>query len=250
MNEHEHMSQEELILHYYGEQDGGTVQRHLAECESCRAEFRTLQRVLNTVDSLPVPERNGEYGAQVWRRIQPRMGRTARARWWTGHGFRNWALAAGMAAVIVPAFIAGRHQAPPQPAQTADNKQARERVLLVAVGNHLERSQVILAELANAGAPGKGRLDISYEQSAAHDLVESNRLYRMTAASTGDTATANVLEELERVLLDVANGPSDVTPGQLEQLRRRIQDEGILFKVRVFASKVEQRADRPMMTTN
>ncbi len=248
MSEHKHISEEELILHYYGE--ASDVQGRLAECESCRAEFRTLQRVLNTVDSLPVPERNGEYGAHVWRRIEPGIGRGARTRWWTGQGFRNWALAAGMAAVIVLAFMAGRHQAPPRPAQTADNRQARERVLLVAVGDHLERSQMVLAELANAGAPGKGRLDISYEQSAAHDLVESNRLYRMTAASTGDTATASVLEELERVLLDVANGPSDVTAGQLEQLRRRIQDEGILFKVRVFASKVEQRADRPMMTTN
>jgi hypothetical protein len=132
----------------------------------------------------------------------------------------------------------------------ADGRQVRERVLLVAMGDHLERSQMVLAELANAGAPGKGRLDISYEQSAAHDLVESNRLYRMTAASAGDTATASVLEELERVLLDVANGPSDMTSGQLDQLRQRIQDEGILFKVRVFASKVEQREGRPVMTTN
>lgn len=247
----EHVSQEELILHYYGEQDGGDVQRHLAECESCRTEFRTLQRVLNTVDSLPVPERNGEYGAEVWRRVQPRIGVSVRSRWWTGQAFRNWTLAAGMAAVIVLAFIGGRHQSQPQPARTvANNNQVRERVLLVAVGDHLVRSQMVLAELVNAGAPGKGGLDISYEQQTARDLVDSNRLYRMTAASTGDTATASVLEELERVLLDVANGPSDVTAGQLDELRRRIQDQGILFKVRVFASKVEHREDRPLTTTN
>ena len=242
-----HISQEELILYYYGEQSD--AQEHLSQCESCRAEFRSLQRVLNTVDSLPVPERSGAYGAEVWRRVESRIGSRARPHW----GIRNWALAAGMAAVIVLAFMAGRHESPPSPSPVktvADGRQVRERVLLVAVGDHLERSQMVLAELANAGAPGKGRLDISYEQSAAHDLVESNRLYRMTAASAGDTATASVLEELERVLLDVANGPSDVTSGQLDQLRRRIQDEGILFKVRVFASRMDQREGRPLTTTN
>jgi hypothetical protein len=243
----EHMSQEELILHYYGEQGDRDAQQHLAQCESCRAEFRSLQRILNTVDSLPVPERSGAYGAEVWRLVKPRIGGKVRPQW----AFRNWALAAGMAAVIVVAFIAGRHESAPAPMKSlADGRQVRERVLLVAMGDHLERSQMVLAELANAGTPGKGRLDISYEQSTAHDLVESNRLYRMTAASAGDTATASVLEELERVLLDVANGPSDMTSGQLDQLRQRIQDEGILFKVRVFASKVEQREGRPVMTTN
>jgi hypothetical protein len=247
----QHISQEELILHYYGEQGNSDAQKHLAQCESCRAEFRSLQRVLNTVDSLPVPERSGAYGSEVWRRVESRLGATTRTRWWTGWGIRGLALAAGMAAVMVLAFIAGRHESAPGSAKSiAEGRQVRERVLLVAVGDHLERSQMVLAELANAGTPGKGRLDISYEQSTAHDLVESNRLYRMTAASAGDTATVSVLEELERVLLDVANGPSDVTSGQLEQLRRRIQDEGILFKVRVFASKMEQRENRPLTTTN
>jgi hypothetical protein len=84
-------------------------------------------------------------------------------------------------------------------------------------------------------------VDISYEQRAAQDLVGSSRLYRMSAATTGDTATATLLDELERVLLDVANGPSDVTGEQLQQLQKRIADEGILFKVRVYATNVERR---------
>jgi hypothetical protein len=118
----------------------------------------------------------------------------------------------------------------------------RERVLLVAVGDHLERSRMVLVELANAGAPAAGRLDISYEQKTAEDLLESNRLYRQTAATNGDVATAALLEELERVLLEIAHSPSEVSARQLEELRRQIEDRGILFKVKVFGSRVEQSA--------
>jgi hypothetical protein len=148
----------------------------------------------------------------------------------------------------VGAFLAGHKWQKAPPARQIAGRQSgndsgiRERVLLVAVGDHLERSQMVLVELANAGAPAAGRLDISYEQQAAEDLLESNRLYRQTAATNGDVATADLLEELERVLLEVAHSPSEVSARQLEELRKQIEDRGILFKVKIFGSRVEQSA--------
>lgn len=99
---------------------------------------------------------------------------------------------------------------------------------------------MVLVELANAGAPAAGKLDISYEQETAEDLLESNRLYRQTAARNGDVATAGLLDDLERVLLEIAHSPAEVSARQLEELRRQIEDRGILFKVRVFGSRAEQ----------
>jgi hypothetical protein len=55
-------------------------------------------------------------------------------------------------------------------------------------------------------------------------------------------ATAALLEELERVLLEIAHSPSEVSAHQLEELRRQIEDRGILFKVKIFGSQVEQSA--------
>jgi hypothetical protein len=156
---------------------------------------------------------------------------------------------------VIGAFLAGRGSLPlggpsrPKPgAQIAaggESGAVRERVLLVAVGDHLERSQTILVELANAGAPKDGQLDISYEQHAAEDLLESNRLYRQTASSTGDASTAAMLEELERVLLEIAHSPSAVSEKQLDELRKQIEDRGIIFKVKVFGKQVEQREAAP-----
>lgn len=237
-----HLSEEQLVLYYYGESAALAVEDHLGRCESCRAAYHTLQRVLNSVDSLPVPERPADYEARVWNAVSAQLGRR-RSLAWFSPAWVHWkplAVAAAAAGLIVAAFLAGRSSQKPAIAEHGD-PQVRERVLLVAVGDHLERSQMVLIELANAGAPKHGSLDISYEQTAAEDLLESNRLYRQTAASAGDVATASLLDELERVLLDIAHSPSAVSAQQLNELRKEIEDRGILFKVKVYGTQVEQR---------
>ncbi len=235
-----HLNEEQFVLYYYGEQTEG-VEDHLGACEHCRDAYHTLQRVLNSVDSLPVPERGADYEARVWRSVSEQLPRKSFAsRWFT---WKPLAAAVAMAGLVIAAFLAGRSWQKPHPPQgtAMADSQVRERVLMVAVGDHLERSQMVLVELSNAGAPSSGALDISYEQRAAEDLVESNRLYRQTAMSAGDAATANLLEELENVLLDIAHSPSEVSGKQLEDLRKEIESRGILFKVKVFGSQVEER---------
>jgi hypothetical protein len=113
---------------------------------------------------------------------------------------------------------------------------AGEKILMVAVGDYLDRSQMVLIELANANP--ETPLDISAEQERAGDLVSESRLYRQTAAHTGDTAVTNVLDEVDRVLMDIARGPSELSPGDLEKVRQRLQAEGILLKIRVLNSNV------------
>jgi hypothetical protein len=236
-----HPTEEQLVLYYYGE--GAGVEDHIGGCEQCRASYQALQRVLNSVDSFPVPERAPDYENRVWMAIEGRIEKRSLVSRWLTFGWRPALVAAAMAVLIIGAFLAGRTWRKPAPRQVAAvDGGVRERVLLVAVGDHLERSEMVLVELANAGAPAAGRLDISYEQRTAEDLLESNRLYRQTAATNGDVATAALLEELERVLLEIAHSPSEVSARQLEDLRKPIEDRGILFKVKIFGSQVEQSA--------
>lgn len=238
-----HLTEEELILHYYGEEgDALAAEQHLDQCEACRGSYGSLQRVLNVVDSLPVPDCGPDYGAQVWKRIEKQI--PARRRLSLPVFAWRWAAAAAaFAALMVGAFYAGRqsqHSPAGKPATLASaDPQAHERILLVAVGDYLERSQTVLIELSNAHA--KGPLDISAEQERAEDLVNENRLYRQTAAHTGNTAVASVLDDLDRVLLDITHAPSTISPGELEKLRQRLEADGILFKVRVMGSNVRSR---------
>jgi hypothetical protein len=257
-----HLNEEQLVLYHYGEaQDRTDAAEHLEACESCRANYQALRRVLAAVDTMPVPERNGRYGAEVWRQLRPHLAdRPARAASrWSDHlhlfQFPRWALASGLALLVVGAFFAGRFWSQPAPhaaptiAQSPQplSPQARERVLLREIGDHLERSQLALIELINTKT--NGAVDISAEQILARELASMNRLFRRTAADAGEPGMAGVLEELELVLVEVANGPAKLSADEFAALRQRVGADGLLFKVKVVTAQVrakEQDASREL----
>jgi hypothetical protein len=241
-----HLTEEQLVFHYYGE-EGETLEteRHLEECEECRTLYGSLQRLLNVVAAMPAPERGPEYGAQVWRRIEAKL--PARRGWWIrwvdAPPLRYALACAAMVTLLAAAFLAGRlypHRPVAKPIVAVDTHNP-ERILLVAVGDYLERSQMVLVELANANA--KGSLDISSEQERAQELISETRLYRQTAESTGNTSVSGILDELERLLLDIAHGPSRLSPADLGKLRARLTAESILFKIRVVNSNVRSQEE-------
>ena len=94
--------------------------------------------------------------------------------------------------------------------------QIRERILLSDVGEHLDRSQMALVELVSGD--DSTSVDIANERSRAEQLVADTRLYRQTAQETGDVVLSELLDEIERVLTEVA-----ATPGSriLPRPRRR-----------------------------
>jgi hypothetical protein len=242
-----HLTEEQLVWFYYGEEDGrAAAEQHFAECAQCRASFAELERSLNLItEALPAAERDENYGASVWARL-PLERRRASGGFWAGLFMpRRWALAGAMAVLVVAAFVAGRFWPYSQPqTQIAQPvpAQVRERVLLVAVGDHLDRSQMVLLEIVNSKPDAE--VDISAEQQSAQELVSANRLYRQTAARAGDAGVARVLDELERVLLEIANGPSRLSPDEFEELRKRVEAQGILFKVRVIDSRIKEKSIR------
>jgi hypothetical protein len=242
-----HLTDEQLVWFYYGEErDRAEAEQHLAGCEQCRAAFAELERSLSAVtEAVPVPERDENYGARVWARLplEEKRGSTGFLAWLLMP--RRWAMAGAMAALVVAAFLAGRfwpHSRPDLQIARPVPPQVRERVLLVAVGDHLDRSQMVLLEIVNS-KPSK-EVDISDEQQSAQDLVAANRIYRQTAARSGDTGVAQVLDELERVLLEIANSPSHLSSEEFEELRKRVEAQGILFKVRVIDSRISKESAR------
>lgn len=231
-----HPGQDRLILFHY--EGGRRISRHLEACLPCRGRLGEIQRLLAAVDAVPVPERGESYGRDVWRRLAPRLPERPDPLW-RGVLAPRLALAGALAAVAVAAFLAGRFwrgsERPAAPAAL----QARERILLVTVGDHLERSEVVLVELLHApGGDAEARLD----RARAEELLAANRLYRQSATAAGERAVSDVLDDLERVLLEAAHGPSS-SAQELENVRRRAEAEGVLFKIRVLGSRVRQREE-------
>jgi hypothetical protein len=243
-----HRTEEELIAYRDGEgKEREVIAGHLKECAGCREELARIEAVFGALDAMPIPDPGEDYGQRVWQRIAPKLGEK-KARWWESFFVPQRLVAfGGVVALVILAFVAGRITRKPTPvADQADAARVRERVLVVAVGEHLGRTEMVLMELENAPErKGQKTINISGTQRRAEDLVEENRLYRQTALKEGDQAMAGTLDELERVLLDIANSPEEVTPTAFETIRKRIEAQGILFKVRVVKQGLDERKVNP-----
>lgn len=257
-----HVSEEQLVAFHFGDTEGRentAIERHLHECEACRRALAEVQRTIAAVGEMPVPERSESYGTEVWLRLQPKLAESQAAPWWQAVADllvpKRLAFAGGLAVLVLAAFVAGRYwpsggtgspSTPPRAAAARSGAAVPERtpdevgqkVLLAAVGDHLERSERTLVELVNSS--GAHPVDISSEQDRARDLVVANRLFRQTAQSTGHRGLASVLDDLERVLVEVANGPSTLSVGDAAKVRERIESQGILFKVQVLGERVRE----------
>jgi anti-sigma factor RsiW len=250
-----HLSERELILYHYAEAGGppsAVVAEHMAACEPCRARYQKLEAVLAAADVVESPALDEDFEVCVWRRLVPRLESAPPESFWQRFVAGFWVsrflapvgVVVAVAVLMAGAFLAGRfwpgRLRPQQEVQLQPiSAQSRERILLVAVGEHLERSQAVLVELVNTNS--QRMVDISAERQRAGDLVRANRLYRLTAERAGEAGVASLLDELERTLIEIAHSPSKLSSPEFEDLRRRVEAQGILFKVRVVDSQVHER---------
>lgn len=233
-----HLGEDELALWHYGERGAPErAEAHLAECADCRRRLLELREALALADQALAggAEPGPDYEERLWERLAPRLAAARRPRLLPTTLYAWGALAAA----LLLAFLIGRFLQPSPPVAVALSQPVRERILLVAVGEHLERSRMVLMELSNAdpGAPA----DIRSERRSAEALLSANRLYRQAAQRSGEPGVAGVLEELERVLMDVAHQGDELSPGELLELQRRIAERGLLLKVRVLDDRLHAR---------
>jgi putative zinc finger protein len=240
-----HVTEEQLIAFVLDDveaADRDRIQAHLAECEPCRAEAAALRATLEAASAQPVPERDDRYGAQVWARLEPKLGKAAPSRT-SAIAWRGWLAAAVVLLAVGGAFLAGRlshnTQAPTVAHATLDTGAIRERVVLAALGDHLDRTERALTEFVNAG--DGDHVDISAEQAWARDLLDANRLYRQSARGAASPALSQLLDELEPVLLDIVHSPSQLSAEEFQALRSRIEDRSLVFKLRVTGADVRAR---------
>ena len=108
-------------------------------------------------------------------------------------------------------------------------------MVLLVVRDHLDRSERLLVELDHVGH--FARVDGGPLAREAVDLLEDNRLYRQTAATSRDPALAQLLDRLERVLQEVAHEPSSLHGGDLARMREQMNLDGLLFELRVVRER-------------
>ena len=102
-------------------------------------------------------------------------------------------------------------------------------------------AELVLAEVLNASHGTV--VDVAVDRARAADLVATNRLFQQSAELAGDAPIDDVLEELERVLVEIANAPADLSSADLDALRARIERGGLIFRVRVLSDELRARQE-------
>jgi len=244
-----HLTEADLVDLYYGEASR-EQQRHLRGCAQCSSAYASLERDLSAIKPIEAPAREAGYGAHIWENLSPTVSaHKLEKKSRTLFGLNLWqtlSFATACAVLLAAAFFAGRqweHHTTQQPnvAQNqpaASSDQGPKRVVLVVLGDHLDRSERLLVSLnhGDSAAP---------VQAEARDLLSANRLYRQSAAEAGDPALASALDHLERVLVEVANQPGGLTPERMAKLQKEMNTDGLLFEVRVLRSHMQDETAQP-----
>ena len=237
-----HLSEEELIALYYGESANDTdAARHLNLCRQCWTQFGELEQVLGGIRPPAGPRAGAEFFERVWRGLQPSLtsyDRPERRGWHARMHWKTVGLVTACALLLALVFMGGR-LCERQRSHTAGitgsaNPQASQRLVVVVLTDHLDRTERLLVTLDHAKSGDA--VENSALQTQAQELLASNRLYRMSANEAGDPALAAALERLERVLAEVAN-ESTLSAADLDRVRKEMKTEALLFEIRVLLSK-------------
>ncbi len=232
------ITEQDLILLYYGEHDDPELARAVAESPRWSARFNALGEALAAADQYTAPERPKDYGDRVWRQIAPRLQVASRPS--AGSRSRlsrliNAPLGMAVSLLLVAGLafwvgnrIGGSGQSPPSLIATEPG-----RLLQVRVSRHLNDADRLLTRLSNDVADGESETDL------AADMLLTNRLYRRAAEAAGHRRLAGLLGELETLLLELANEgwSSGATAANSA---RALDSESLLFKVRVTQRKLER----------
>jgi hypothetical protein len=233
-----HLDEAELIEHYYEESPNqGESERHLKACPVCAKRYAELCRDLDGVAAATPPARGEDYVEQVWQSIRASLPvyESPKSSWMRYYRPLGWAAACVL--LVAVAFVAGRRWERRQasPVAVAVDPQARQRVVIVVLGDHLDRSERLLVQLNHADGNDLSALPL---RSEARELLASNRLVRQSAMQVGDRNVEASLDRLERLLMELANEPDKLTEADLNRLRQEMNTDGLLFDIRVLRSRV------------
>lgn len=237
---------EDIVLFLYGElADKGKdeMMEHIKECPACAEEWESTKAVFALVDETKeesAPEADWE---RCWSAIQTEMNKRMRGerrkktererRFFIRSG---WIYAtASVLAIFVLGVLIGRFWL------TSDTQIAAapwiqdmgsSEYIKQSLNDHFETLKPLLVSYANYSAEENGREAITLDKEIVKNLLIQNYLLKKLVIRS-DPSAADLLDDLDLVLREIKNMPSDDTwaPSQVKEL---IHERDILFKMDIL----------------
>jgi hypothetical protein len=249
-----HLSEEELIAHAYAEDDNNVVQQHLSACAECAKAYSALGSDLADIKFAEAPPRDAAYGHRVWESIAGSLpAYEPRKSWFRGGLWPALSYAAAAIALVVCAFLGGRLWEHRQAQTIAQNhvqqhepsvQQPPQRVVVVVLSDHLDRSERLLVELKHAEGGVASPL-----RDEARSLLAANQICRKNAKQDDDRALSTALDRLDHLLVELANQPDGLNSQTISRLQDEMNADGLLFEVRVLRSRQAASSTHPKGNT-
>lgn len=243
-----HKDDEKLLMIYFNEADQKTVDDCLKSADTCDL-LNQLEADMNAIDSAPEHhELPADYGQQLWNQIADQLETTEQTTtqttsWWQKrlhslmmpqYSLASLALVMGL---VVVAFYAGQRQT----GMTIDN-QLQEQLLAQNIQLHLTQSEIFLTQVSN----GNGSYD---SQATAQRLLSSNRIFKQALANHDGQFTSQLLQDLEPILLEHANGEYNGNPNQTHGQQPQpnwvndSKSNDLMFQIKTMKQQLAQKND-------
>jgi hypothetical protein len=100
---------------------------------------------------------------------------------------------------------------------------------------HVQQAQNLLKSIRNLQlGDSDDEIDVTYEKTTSRRLLNENVVLRRDAEMAGKFPAKTLLSSLEPFLLDIANLPDKTTPGELRQIKDRVQKTEIVAALQSY----------------
>lgn len=225
---------------------------HLLVCEKCKSKFEEMKSTLKFMDKRIRPEPGKAFWDSYEERLAQRMEkeeilqpereswREKYARTFTFAPKWVYQTAAALVLIVVGVFI-GRmiflpstpeiQQVSRQPGIVSPQQPGTE--LIHRTRNYIERSKLILLALVNFDPASEDpyALDLPTQQQVSKELVQEASYLKRELAESDQERLENLIVDLERVLLQIANLESESDFEAIDLIKEGANNRGILMQI-------------------
>jgi hypothetical protein len=253
---------QELVAYLLGDLDKAeaeAVDRHLAECASCRGERDSLKKIFNgagaahrhmekvmaTVDWEALPER---IARKVFDRQDVRRPERAGGRWFPAFTFRPAAagLAAGLIFGALATFFVLRSGllGPKSPSGFYASPEFIDRVELELARretlSYLEKSQALLLDFVQpASADASDLWQEGLGQQQAQTLLAKKKYINSQLGRRRMAKAKDICDQVELLILELVQVSRDLDETERAQIRGRIEAGQLWLKINLVKKELE-----------
>jgi hypothetical protein len=246
-----------IIEKLFGEispEDENRINKHLQKCNRCTREFTKMQQTLGLMTQKENPQPEADFWDSYYERLRARMERDKEhaimskpaggiEKMRFGRAWNPAVKLAGLAATLVLGIIIGRYIFVTVPSNTTQKEgtliAGRTPTEIRNIDNRtvqlFEKSKILLLGLVNTepSEMPRGEMNFSIHRQASQALIRETSYLKDNLVTSKQRRLEKLIEELEIILLEIANMEEEEDIPGLEMIKSSIEGQGMLMKLNI-----------------